>query len=366
MTAAGVPGAERDERRLLPVAPVVGERAPIGEDAPTDLGAEGRQEPGDRRQPGAILPHTSTRDTAQQPDRVGVARVVEDDPRGALLHQATGVQHTHAIAHARDHRQVVADEQHARPEAGAQPGDQFEHLGLDGRVQAGRGLVQDQQLRLGRERHRDNDALLHPARQLVRIALHHAIGVGDLHGAEHLERALARLFARRSPDAEDLRDLPAHADGRVQRRTGVLVHHRHGVGAALPDLVVTHAPQVVAVQQHRAGRDASVPGQVAHGGERRGGLAAPRFPDQAVRLTAPHRERHAPQHAAIDPADPIGHVELAELEGRRRLVARPRHRAHRSNTWFTPSEIRFTPTTKVAIASAGNSVVHQKPALIRL
>jgi hypothetical protein len=44
----------------------------------------------------------------------------------------------------------------------------------------------------------------------------------------------------------------------------------------------------------------------------------------------------------------------------------PGNRAHRSNTWFTPSEIRFTPTTRLAMASAGNSVVHQNPALIRL
>ncbi len=314
VTAAGVPGAERDERRLLPVAAVVGERAPIGEDTPVDLGAERREEPGDGREPGPVLPNPAARDRAEQPHGVGVARVVEDDPRRALLDQTAGVQHADALAHLRDHGQVVADEQHARPEPGPQPGDQVEHLGLDRRVQPGGGLVQDQQLRLGRERHRDHDALLHPSRQLVRVPLHHAIGVGDLDRAEHLERALVRLVARRTADLEDLGDLPAHPHRGVQRRSGVLVDHRDGVGAALPHLVVAHAPQVVAVQQDRARGDASVAGQVPHRGEGRRGLTAPRLPDQAVGLAAPDLEGHPSQHPAVDPADAVDHVQLAELE----------------------------------------------------
>ena len=51
-----------------------------------------------------------------------------------------------------------------------QSGDEIEHLGLDGGVEAGRGLVEDQQGRIGRERHRDHDALLHAAGELVRVA----------------------------------------------------------------------------------------------------------------------------------------------------------------------------------------------------
>ena len=48
--------------------------------------------------------------------------------------------------------------------------DQIEHLGLDGGVERGRRLVEDQQRRLGGERHRDHDPLQHPARELVGIA----------------------------------------------------------------------------------------------------------------------------------------------------------------------------------------------------
>ena len=47
----------------------------------------------------------------------------------------------------------------------------LEHLRLDGRVEAGSRLVQDQERRILGERHGDDDALLHATRQLVRIAL---------------------------------------------------------------------------------------------------------------------------------------------------------------------------------------------------
>ncbi len=53
--------------------------------------------------------------------------------------------------------------------------DEVEHLGLDRRVEPGRGLVEDEERRVLRERHRDHDALLHPAGELVRVARHDAI-----------------------------------------------------------------------------------------------------------------------------------------------------------------------------------------------
>ena len=71
--------------------------------------------------------------------------------------------------------------------------DEVEHLRLDRRVEAGRRLVEDQERRVLRERHRDDDALLHPAGELVRVAAHDRVRVGDLHPRERLARPLARL-----------------------------------------------------------------------------------------------------------------------------------------------------------------------------
>ena len=47
--------------------------------------------------------------------------------------------------------------------------DQVEHLGLDRRVEAGRRLVQHQQVGVGGERHREHHPLLLAAGQLVRV-----------------------------------------------------------------------------------------------------------------------------------------------------------------------------------------------------
>ena len=73
--------------------------------------------------------------------------------------------------------------------------DEVEHARLDRGVEPGRRLVEDEQLRVRRERDRDDDALLHPARQLVRVALGDPLRVGDLDPLERLERARLRLPA---------------------------------------------------------------------------------------------------------------------------------------------------------------------------
>ena len=53
--------------------------------------------------------------------------------------------------------------------------DEVEDARLDRRVEPGRRLVEDEQLRVRGERDGDDDALLHPARELVRIALEDAL-----------------------------------------------------------------------------------------------------------------------------------------------------------------------------------------------
>ena len=63
------------------------------------------------------------------------------------------------------------------------PGDevrhQLERLRLYGDIEGGARLVGDQQLRLVGERHGDQDALVHAARQLEGIGSKHALRVVD-------------------------------------------------------------------------------------------------------------------------------------------------------------------------------------------
>ncbi len=75
-----------------------------------------------------------------------MARVGEELAGRALLHKAAGVEDPDALAHPRDDAQVVADEEDRGVEALAQLLDQVEHLGLDGRVEPGRRLVEHEQV----------------------------------------------------------------------------------------------------------------------------------------------------------------------------------------------------------------------------
>ena len=225
--AAAVPAApEVEERGLLATADVLGEAATIDEHARRQLGAELRQEAGDGVEPLAVLAHAAVRQAAQEPDRVRVARVVEHRLDRPLLDEPPGVEHADAVAHLRDDLEVVADEQDRRAELRAQRRDEVEHLRLDRRVEAGRRLVEDQQRRVLGQRHRDHDALLHPARELVRVAAHDPRRVGDLDLAQHLRRAVVRLARGHAGDRERLGDLVADPDRRVQRAARVLVDHR--------------------------------------------------------------------------------------------------------------------------------------------
>ena len=174
------------QRRLLFAADLLGERAAVGEHAARRLGAEHRQEARDRVEASVVLAHAASRDGAHEADGVRVARVVEHQLHRPLLDETARVEDADALAHLRDHAEVVADEERRGVELVLQVGDQVEHLRLDRRVEAGRRLVEDQERRVLGERHRDQDALLHPARELVRIAGHHRLGIGDLHLRERL------------------------------------------------------------------------------------------------------------------------------------------------------------------------------------
>ena len=341
---------------MLGAAAVDGDRAAVGENAARDGRADRRQEAGDGVQAAVVLAPTAPRDAAQKADRVRVAGLVEHLLGRPLLHQLAGVQHAHPVAHLGDHAQVVADEEQRRGQLLAQRRDQVEHLGLDGRVQPGGRLVQDQQGRLDGQRHGDHDPLLHAARELVRIALHDRVGVGDAHPPKRVHGAFDGRLARQPAHLEHLRHLAADADRRVERAGRVLVDHGHGVRAQPAQVARAQPQHVVAVQGDRAAGHAAVSGQVADDGQGGGGLAAAGFADQPVGLAAGDRKRHRAQHLAVVAAHPVGDVQL--IDGQR--VGRGGSGlAHRSTTRSMASAIRLTPITRVAMAAASNSTSHQ-------
>ena len=137
------------------------------------------------------------------------------------------------------------------------------------------------------QRHRDHDALLHPAGELVGVAVHHARGIGDLH---RRGCSTARSDAsRRKRARERFGDLRAdlHPSGSRLRRGSVDHRDRACVGLAQPRLpsASTSSPAT-----ETGLPDAAVAGQVTHDRRRRGGLPAPGLADQPVRAPALDRD----------------------------------------------------------------------------
>ena len=142
--------------------------------------------------PRAIL---ATGQGFQQPLGVGMAGMFEQCGHRSLLHPFSGVHHQHAIAHSGHYAQIVGNEQHGRAEIPPQGAQQVQDLGLDGHIQGRGGLIENQHIGLGQQRHGDHHALAHAAGQFMGILVEPARGIGDAHRVEHAQGRAARLAA---------------------------------------------------------------------------------------------------------------------------------------------------------------------------
>ena len=174
--------------------------------------------PGSRRDPRAIGV------TCEQHLRVGMPRALDDVGGGARLDRLARVHHHHLVAELRHHAEVVGDEEHRHAEVAREVAEQSQDLQLRGHVERGRRLVGDHELRPAGERAGDQEALALAAAELVRVALERGLRIGDLHRAQELEQARAMRVAAAGAavPAQDLEELGADAEGRVEREVGVL------------------------------------------------------------------------------------------------------------------------------------------------
>ena len=128
----------------------------------------------------------------------------------------------------------------AAPLARLQFAHQVEDLRLQGDVERGGRLVGDQQARVAGQRHRDHDALAHAAGELVRIFVDALLGRGDVHAAQQLDGALARLPPRAAAMAQDrLDDLVADGEARIERGHRLLEDHGEPVAAQVAQRVAS-------------------------------------------------------------------------------------------------------------------------------
>ena len=311
----------------------------------------------DGRQPARARGQPRAR--GQQPLGVGVGGPVEDVQGRAVLDDAPGVHHRHAVAHLGDYAQVVRDQQHGHAFVALDAAQQLEDLRLDGHVQRGGRLVGHQQPRATGQRHGDHHALAHAARELVRVAVELARRVGHLHALEQLQRLGARRRALQpTVPAQHLTDLLADAHHRVQRAHRLLEDHRHLAAAQRAPLRLGQGEQVALAPPglpapHRHRRR-----QQAHQRQRQHALARARLADHAQHLARREVEVHPVQDQRPGPAD--AGVEAADAQQRRGGC-----RAHRaftrmrgSSTSRRPSPSRFRPSTLTSTVSPGATVIH--------
>ena len=95
-------------------------------------------------------------------------RVVEDLGGQPALDQLPAVHDDRVVGELPHHGEVVADQDVGDGGLVADVGEQVQHLRLDGHVESGHRLVQDEDPRLGRQRPGDRDPLPLTAGQPLR------------------------------------------------------------------------------------------------------------------------------------------------------------------------------------------------------
>ncbi|EGJ74927.1 putative peptide transport system ATP-binding protein [Streptomyces sp. Tu6071] len=254
----------------------------------------GRQ-PLDRVQLAALL--VQARDRLEETLGVRVRGGLVDLVHGRGLDDAARVHDGDLVRDVGDHAEVVGDEDQAHVVLALQLREQVHDLGLHRHVERRGGLVGDDQLGFEGERHRDHDALAHPAGELVRVLAHAFLGGGDadpLHEFDGLGAGV--LLGHALVDGEHLAELLADGEDGVERGERVLEDHRDLRAAHLAPPVLLHPQQVLALEEDLAGGD-TAGRHVEDAHDRLGGDGLPR-----ARL-AEHGEGLARVDVVADPVD---------------------------------------------------------------
>ena len=130
----------------------------------------------------------------QEPECVGMERLLTQTGRGATFKDAAGVEDLDPVAHRECNPQIMCDEDQAHATRLLQVAQSGENRPLCGHIERRGRLVSDQQLRIARESCGDAHPLPHSAGELERIGINH-IAVTDANLVETADR----LGASRGP-----------------------------------------------------------------------------------------------------------------------------------------------------------------------
>ena len=237
---------------------------------------------GDGRQARPLLVHP--RDRRQKPLRIGLGRRGEQRIDRRAFQRAPAIHDHDPLARPGDDAKIVGDEDHRHPEVALQVVQQLHDLRLHRHVERGGGLVRDQKVRPAQQRHGDHHPLAHAARELVRVQLHAAAGIGNPDRVQHPHGFRdRRRFAHALVKHQHLGHLVRHPHVGVEAGHRVLEHHRDPLGPQLRQRAGGGVQDFLPLEPDRPGSGA-VAGQKPH--DRKGELAFPRagFAHDAQRL----------------------------------------------------------------------------------
>ena len=284
--------------------------------------------------------------------RIGVACVMQI-ARRAFLNNAPTVHDEHAIAKARDDREIVRDEDQSHAALGDEIVQDAQHLVLHRHVERGGRFIRDQEIGIGDQHHRDHRALAHAAGKLMRIELKNHFRISDAHRFQHLQRAPFRL-ASAGPAMQPigLHDLRADALHGVQRVLRVLHHHGEAPASQRAPFPLAEPSQIAPVESEFARLHYARRGDQAEDRARRRRFARTGLADDAESLPA---EREADVAHGAHEAAPAG---IADFEP---FDLEQRGRAHcdlGSNVSRSPSPRRLNPRLTTKMARPGIVATH--------
>src|SRR3954451_12556782 len=230
-------------------------------------------------------------------------------------------------------------------------------MALRRHVEPGRRLVENDHARPARECHREPDALLLSAGELVRIPREERVVLRQQHLVEHLGKSRRAREPRLAPAVrlEHLFELHADPQSRIERRGGILWDVRNRVPAQRAPLPLGQRQDLAAGDADCAARDLRAATCVPEQREPDRRLARARLADETEHLARVDRERDVVDDVVAAAFDLD--AEMLDLDDRcahssippRSIPAAARER---------PSPIMLVPIVRSAIAITGMTTPH--------
>ena len=301
-------------------------------------------------------------DRVEQRARVGVRGRGEDRVALTELGDLAGVHHRYPVGDVGDHGQVVGDVERGDAVSTAELTHRPQHHALGGDVEPGGRLVEHEHLGLGQEGHRQCDALHLTTGELVGVATHELVVVGEADLGQAVPGTLQPALRRaETAQLHQLDDLLADPDAGVQGGGGVLRDVGDLLAAQLAHLLPGQAEDLPVLEDDGAALELRAGSGVAQHGSADGGLAAARLTDEADHLTGLEHQ--------VDVVDDIDVLAAAQHDAKtlhgdaaagalhRGLLGGSAHESSppRSLTWAIPSAVRLVPMVNRPMMSTGAS-----------